>query len=112
MAITIEIRQPATVGDTEPCPTCAHVKAPEKRLHTLACCGLESHQVWWGVVPMALDYVLAHRWRDDDTYAAVASWTPISEQDALAWLERAHAGEVDRRALVKGETITFDRWED
>lgn len=103
---------PATIGDTEPCPTCSHVKDPSKRLHEIACCGLASHQVWWGDMLMEMVYVLAHKWRDTEEYSAVSSWAPIGEEDALVWLERVHAGDVPRRPVQEGMRIECDRWEE
>lgn len=111
MAITAQYPE-ATVGDTTPCATCGHVKAPEKRLHEIACCGLTSHEIRQGFHLMTMDSMLGHIWRDEGTYAAVASSRDISEVDALAWLERAHAGEVERRPWVEGERVVCDRWAD
>jgi hypothetical protein len=110
--MAIETRSETQIGDTAPCPTCGHVKNLSKRLHEVACAGLESHQVDTGFIIVELVHVLAHRWREEGTYAAVMSDREISESDALAWLERAHAGEVERRPYHPCEVITFDRWED
>lgn len=100
------------VGTTEPCPTCGQVEDPAKRLHEIACCGLEGHQVGLGFRLLSLTYVLAHRWRDEAEYSAVESQREISEADALAWLERAHSGEVARRTYQGHLDIQCDRWED
>jgi hypothetical protein len=109
--MAIETRSEDQIGDTTPCPTCGHVKNDAARFHEVACAGLESHQVDTGFIIVELAYVLAHRWRDEGTYSAVMSDRPISEADALAWLERAHAGEVERRSYHPGERIIFDPWE-
>lgn len=100
-----------TVDDTEPCPTCRHVKEPAVRLHEIACAGLASHHVYLDLVIIELQYVLAHRWVDEGTYSAVKSDRPISEVEALAWLDRAHAGEVERRPYDRTVLLDFDWWE-
>ena len=109
MALIAE--SPATIGDTESCPTCGHVKQPAVRLHEIACCGLDSHVVHADFLIVRLSYALAHLWRDTNEYSAVESDREISEADALAWLERAHAGEVPRRPYEVGALVICDRWE-
>lgn len=99
----------ATVGDTEPCPACNHVKEPAKRLHAVACCGLASHHVYIGPDYMRMRDVLVHLWLDTNEYSAVEK-LEISEEDALAWLERAHAGETPRRLRIEGVLPEHDRW--
>lgn len=111
MALTLT-DAPAVVGDTDPCPTCGHVKQPAVRLHEIACCGLESHEVATDFLLVEMAWALGHLWQDENVYSAVKSDRPISETDALAWMERAHAGEVAKRPRREGHTIEFDRWED
>ena len=112
MALTAATTPKPSVGDTTPCSTCGHVNSPEKRLHEIACCGLDSHAVRFGFSLMTFQEWLGHLWRDTGVYSAVLSDHPISEDDALAWLERAHAGETKRRPVVTGAELDFDRWQD
>lgn len=111
MAITLNTQTP-TVGDTEPCPTCNHVKVPEKRLHEIACCGLDSHRVRIGFDFMTLSTMLGHMWREEGTYSAVKSDRDLTEAEMLSWLERAHAGETPRRPYIEGAVVDLDPWTD
>lgn len=108
----IETGRKPQIGDITPCESCGHVKETAIRLHAIACAGLGSHTVQMGYIIMEMADALAHRWRDEGTYSAVRSDRPISEADALSWLERAHAGEVERRPYRFGEMIAFDAWTD
>ena len=96
----------------EPCVTCGRHDDSAKRLHQVACAGLDSHRVFVDVSILDLSYRLAHRWRDEKAYSAVRSERPLSYTDAFAWLERVHDGEVERRPWGLGAETVFDVWED
>ena len=96
---------------TKTCGACGQPENPAIALHAQADC-LASHEVHVDFSMIELRYLLAHCWLDDGTYSAVASDRPITEADALMWLARVHANDVERRPRQEGMAVTFDRWED
>lgn len=107
MAIT---RVTTNENATEKCPTCGHVPDPEKRLRQLAYC-LEGHEVHIGFSVYSLDHYLGHSWHDEHTYSAVKRERPFTEGEILAWLERCHTNQTERRPREEGLQAIYDTWE-
>ena len=95
----------------EPCPTCGREPDREKRLAFLAGC-LAEHRVYLSFALDRMAVQLGHVWRDDRVYAAVEKrWAEaLSDDEILAWLERCHTGQVERRPIIEGALADFDLW--
>lgn len=90
------------------CPTCGQVNDRGKRLQEEASC-LSTHRVREAFLYSHMSYVIAHLWTDEGVYAAVSNgYDPITDEEAMAWLDLVHRREVPIRPWHEGMMVEVD----
>lgn len=94
--------------DLTPCGECGSLPNIEQRLWLNACAPIKTHRLVVHFQITSLTHFLVHVWDDEKMYAAVERYEPFTPDEMIEWIDRCHAGKVERHQC--SQYLVAEHW--